>query len=163
MSVTAKRYAGLAVSDNSNGDNAWDRPGSAGTPDGATCTLGAGDVSHRLISSQFGFDIPFGSVIRGIKYGMETSSTGLSLIRETNLQSLKENQLVGSLMDFGLVSWLLSFLEKTVGGATDLHDTTWSSNDINSSGFGVMVQCENVGILQATATVNHAKKVFLEG
>jgi hypothetical protein len=155
MSRTVKRYATLGSNNNSSGTAAWTNPSNVGTDAAATCTLNAGATSQLLMATGFGFEIPFGAKINGIEYAMETSSTGLSLIRETGLQALKENTLVGAVVDFGLVSWLLSFLEKVIGDATDLHGTTWNSAEINSSGFGVSVQVENVGILQATASVKN--------
>jgi hypothetical protein len=134
---TQTRYAGAA----SNVD--WSNSGmGVGEEDNQCTTIGAANKTIDL--TNFGFNIPAGATINGIKVELKVAREHLGNL---TVQLLKAGLLgptpVGNAKTFaaptptGNICNNSSF--ETQGGCTDLWGTTWTPSEINAANFGVRV------------------------
>jgi hypothetical protein len=134
---TQTRYAGAASSVD------WSNSGDGvGTEDNQCTTIGAANKTIDL--TNFGFNIPAGATINGIKVELKVAREHLGNL---TVQLLKAGLLgptpVGNAKTFaaptptGNICNNSSF--ETQGGCTDLWGTTWTPSEINAANFGVRV------------------------
>lgn len=148
---TVTKYA--TAGSNSGSGVYWSNPQNVGGSIGAACSLGAGEESSWIEATGFDFSIPFGSLVKGIEYGMDTEATVASTIQESSLKPIKGGARQGDGFDFGLIPWLLTTLARLLGNDGDTLSVMWASEDINSSDFGVAVKCDNIGVVEAEASI----------
>jgi hypothetical protein len=119
--------------DNTVGTVAWNNVDNAMTSDNsyATAVL-VGQNSHRLKATNFGFNIPSGAEIVGIKTELE----GKTLLgnRSFIIQLLKNGAYTG-LATNGQFTTTEQY--SVNGGNSSLWNTTWTSDDVNASNFGL--------------------------
>jgi hypothetical protein len=91
--------------------------------------------SANLHASDFGFAIPAGVIITGIRVEIK-SKQSVSNVSDREVVLMKDGDRVGANRAFGggLPS---SEAYRYYGGATDLWGVEWTAEDINSPGFGV--------------------------
>ncbi len=92
--------------------------------------------TNCLFATNFGFSIPSGAIITGIRVEIE-KGTNSSDLQDNGLRLLKNNVEVGNdYAQFG-TPWQLTDTYSTYGGCSDLWGTTWTPSDINSPNFGL--------------------------
>ncbi len=110
----------------SSPDNAW-------ASDDSRTTCGLGQTGHY---DTFGFDIPIGATINGIRVRLEWKVTGFSTIT-TTAQLRDSTGLIGNTDSSSFQTNSTSDVTQTAGSTTDMWGTTLTVADINSADFGV--------------------------
>lgn len=126
-----------------NGSFSNDSTGSAWNSDTVDlCFDVEGEVyvtSNYLKATNFGFSIPAGATINGIKVEIEQAvDTGAYSI-ESAVRIVKADGSIGSTNKSTSAVVPSSDAYVTYGGASDLWGESWSSSDINDADFGVVV------------------------
>jgi hypothetical protein len=152
--------------DNSTGSFAFSSPANISSSDNnrasatALLTLLSGNTNY-LKASGFGFTLPAGAAICGIKAELEKSATGINIlasVRDHSVQLLKAGNIVGSnhaLPD----NWTSTETYSTYGGVMDDWATGWNAADINDPGFGIVLSASITGLvsLLPSARVDHMR------
>lgn len=129
------------------GDASWTDPEFGGATDAlyAVSTLTAGQTSVRLKITDYGFTVPGGATITGIKVDITRYATS------EDIQDLQVRLVKGGLTqthdkaaggnwpdgdNIGTVSY---------GGDADLWGDTWTPANINDAGFGAVLRVQTVG------------------
>lgn len=125
------------VNDASYGSVAWRNPGNAASSDNAYAdTLGLlGPTStNYLKATGFGFSIPYGMQITGIKVEIERHA--LMVVRDDRVRLVK-NGVVQSHDKASPLAWPTADAYASYGGDGDTWGDWWSVQEINSADFGV--------------------------
>jgi len=122
----------------------WSDPENVKTSNDSYAHVTHGGVSNNssyLYVSDFGFSIPSGAAVTGIKVEVEKHTTlsggtpGNEQARDFHAQIVKGG-VVGSANKSIASVWPTSDAYSTYGGNSDLWDETWTPADINASDFG---------------------------
>lgn len=117
-------------------------------------------MSHWLRTTTYGFSIPTGAVIDGIKVRFEKRAQTVSTVKDWDVKIVKAGSEQGT--DKGSSAyWLTSDTYVVYGGTTDLWGLTWTPAQINASNFGVSISARNYDIQPRYALVDHVQiKVY---
>jgi len=134
-----------------DGTRDWTNPNNAKVEDGvftmADFSSGTDDFTYRLQASNFGFSIPNGSTIDGIKLEWKASDVNDLNFLQNFFQVLEKNGApgIGYTADGGNENSALTntLVFYSAGGATDKWGTTWTTSDINGSGFLASITVSN--------------------
>jgi len=145
---------------------AWSNPSNAASSDNSYATAsglisGAGsDTTHYLKATNFGFSIPGGATITGIKVEIERKATQNSdLVKDNKIQLVKAGT-IQSTNKATTTTWPTSDAVASYGGSSDLWSGSWTPSDINDSGFGVAIEAATKNVVMSnteTASVDHIK------
>ncbi len=130
---TQTKYAGAAssVDWNNSGDG-------VGTEDNQCTTTG--EENQTIDLTNFGFTIPAGATINGIKVELKVAREHSG---DLTVQLLKAGTPVGNAKTFAAPTPKDNICNnssfETQGGCTDLWGTTWTPSEINAANFGVRV------------------------
>ncbi len=166
MADTGATSPGTMASVSQGGNSPWSNPDNAKVSDGsyATNTISAGGQDTYLLkATNFGFSIPSGATIDGIKVEIERWMNQIGGPRTCADQEVKinkaddsqgtENKAVGG-------NWATSDPNTyvTYGGAADLWTETWTATDINDVDFGVgLTAIDTGGFNNGDASVDHIR------
>lgn len=132
---------GTCVNDASIGSNAWMTPSAAQLSDDVTSGVGvttALPTSNYLKCTGFGFAIPAGSSIDGIRVEWEYRSSTGRTTNDNAVRIVKGGAIGSADRSDAVVHTTEAFYPyPTSGSTTDLWGFTWTAADINSSSFGV--------------------------
>ena len=146
--ATQLQSPGTMANDNSFGLHAWIDPDNAKTSNDTYTTSTNSSTAYDSSSSQYlvatnlGFSIPTGATINGIVVELEMKANYLDANKQVSyyngLSILKESSIVGT-PENGSSPYQFPTTEayKTFGSSSSLWGTTWTSSDINDSGFGI--------------------------
>ncbi len=96
--------------------------------------------TNYLKASNFGFSIPTGATINGIKVEFNKDKfAGSSDVKDTEVKIVKGGSIGSTNKAETTTDWSESFSYVDYGGATDLWGETWTAEDINLSTFGVVM------------------------
>ena len=98
-------------------------------------SLAAGNITHYLVGSGFGFAIPSTATISGIIVTMSRTCNFGKMV-DSHIRLMKAGAVIGNDKALG-APWAIGFHLYTFGSATDLWGTTWLPADINAANFGV--------------------------
>lgn len=159
---------GAAANVDNAGGNAWGSTANAcGSNDSRASVSVAGTAdTDYLKATTFGFNITAGSTINGIEATVERSSSAtqgkraddalIYIVKGDVIQTSGNNKAAAG--DWPTVAGEAA---ATYGGATDLWGVSWTSSDINNSGFGVAVSAKEDGGKSVTAYIdNVTMKVY---
>nr|MDD3720651.1 hypothetical protein [Candidatus Gracilibacteria bacterium] len=158
--TTSLSYVGTAT-DIGGGTYAWTNPtnavGNTTTTAASVAMTTRNNSSNNLSLTNFnlaGAGLPFGSVINGIQVQVERNVSN-TRGRDTTVQLTKDGTtFVGTNMALNANGPTAKTLT-TYGGLTNLWGTTWTSNDLLSSNFGVILgYTNNNTILGGSITAN---------
>lgn len=150
MASQGPNNPGTGANDNSFGTTAWADPGNITSSNNAYATAEpvAASSTQYLKATNFGFSIPGGSTIDGIELKIERhsddgdfNSTG----KDSRVRLVKGGT-VQTTDKASAAMWSLTDAVATYGGAADLWGTTWTADDINSSGFGAVLSMLGVNL-----------------
>jgi len=159
VQTTHTLVPGSLANDAAIGSVAWTNPGnatSANSP-GATCTLGAGVTSNYIKGTNCGAAIPTSCIVEGIEVSCDVKASALGLIREQQIVLVALGTPLTVSKDFGLITFILTFVAKTAGALTDLWSWTEGGAGINDSGFGCAVAITNIGVLSADVELKNLR------
>jgi hypothetical protein len=140
MASQGPNNPGTIVNDASVGTIAWTNPSDAATSNNLYAYGGGGGTSNYLKCSNFGFSIPSGATIDGITVEIEKKRTPYCTVTD-NVVSLVKNGVISGNNYRSTDNWNLTDTYSTYGGSTDLWGLSLTSSDINSSTFGVVINC----------------------
>jgi hypothetical protein len=132
-------YAGTATSTEWN-DGGTSASNATGAEDNTCAKEGKNNKTIDL--TNFGFSIPAGATIVGIKVEPKAGSDKAAATdRVLTAQLLKGGSPVGSVKSFTVThtNACNGTAFTTVGGDSDLWGTSWTAADINATGFGVRI------------------------
>ena len=140
MTDTSATFPGTGGNNAVAGDVAWTSTGNIVSSNNvrATCALRGEPFqsSQYLRASNFGFAIPAGATINGIKVEWEKKADFTNELKDTAIRIVKADGSIGTTDKSSAVNWPLTEAFTTYGGATDLWGETWTSADINDVDFG---------------------------
>ena len=163
--ATSTQSAGSAVNGSGGGSTNWTDLGNVTTSDDNYVRFFAqsdGDSSKDLDCTNFGFSIPAGATINGIQANIERNGFDIT---DLSIKLLNGDGAGGeSAQDKSLgASWSNSDTVDSFGGPADTWGETWSVSDVNSSNFGIRIQCQdNAGgfaQLAGSANIDHVEIV----
>jgi hypothetical protein len=147
---TLYKSAGTIGEDTSIGTESWDYT-SAGTgvaettmatADTQVAMISTFDVSYYMKLTNFGFSIPHGAVITGIKVKIYKGASANNLVYDTSVKLVKNNVIVGEDKKMSAAWPVYAFPDAMqyfyYGGSYDLWDETWTAEDINEDTFGLV-------------------------
>jgi hypothetical protein len=148
-------------SSTSGSDINWNNISNGYTSDNsrsATDNMAKNDISDYLIYTDFNFLVPTGSVIKGIEVGIEKrmNPTGSGNMRDYTIQLTNDGtSSTGSDYANTTDNWATSDDVSLYGGNSDLWGTIWSTTDINSSTFGIMIRTKKRNNGDAKAQIDN--------
>ena len=161
--ASVTRNPTAATSDSTYTD--WPNPTNVYASDNAYTELSVAkrqvvDTANH-ISTGFGFAIPAGATIDGIKVDVErkksTSAAGTTC--NDNLIRLTKDGSIGVGTAGNSNAWPTTEAYQTFGGPTDKWGQTWTVAEINASTFGFMFSASLIGssTTGVTASVDHVR------
>jgi len=119
------------------------------------------DFSYYIKVTNFGFSIPGGATVDGIKVEWERYSDAQVFVEDdlsaTSERVVKGGTITGTNLATG-TTWPSSDTYQAYGGATELWGLSWSASDINASTFGAAGCVFNAGNnALTTAYVDHCR------
>jgi hypothetical protein len=142
--ATSTKSVGFTSLGSGGGSSVWSYLTNTSASDDNYTTVSGPDgwISRDLDCTNFGFSIPAGSTIDGIEVKIERYG---SLVIDTSIKLLNGDGAGGeSAQDKSTgASWSSTDTVDSFGGSTDTWGETWSVSDINSSDFGVRIQCQD--------------------
>ena len=155
MPTRGPNSANTIVSDPTAGDVAWSNPSYASGSDEnrATAALSATEHSEYLRATDFGYDLRRWHTPLGIQVDVQVSKTGAGGVGDVVADLLKAGSLIAqnkaTLASLPAVEAYWEY-----GGAADLWNTPWLSDELNASNHGFVFQCECGAPDSATPRVN---------
>lgn len=150
---------GTGADDASVGSLTWTNPGNITSSDDtyATVTIGAAQITHYLMGTNYSFSLPADATINGILMEVERKCVGaVGQTIDSSIRIVKGGTISGDEKSAG-ASWVLGTdTYASFGGASDLWGLTWTYSDINASDFGAVVSATITGISSA-ASVDHMR------
>jgi hypothetical protein len=136
---------GTVVDDSAVGTRTWSNPDYAKSNDGSyaytTCPSSI-RYSHYLKATNFGFSIPSGATIDGIKVEIDRKRDSSSSVLDYVIKLVIGGSVTGSNYAVTWTNWPTSDAYASYGGSSDKWGLTPTVSQINSSDFGVVLQVE---------------------
>jgi hypothetical protein len=140
----------------------WATVANVGASDNAYATRSVlgGDFSTSLSISALGFAIPASSTILGITATFEHKCSGASSCSTTTgsggrIQLTKTAGTAQGTNKGTSTAWGTLDSTETLGSATDLWGSTWTVDEVNAAGFGMVVVVANANASSRTASVDY--------
>lgn len=115
------------------------------------------NVSHYLRATTFGFTIPGGATIDGIKVEFEKKSSEYPDMWDESVKIVKAGSEQGT-QKATSADWPLTDTYISYGGASDKWGLTWTPAQINASNFGVSIAAVYYGYEESSrAYVDHVR------
>jgi hypothetical protein len=145
------------MSQSSGADRAWTNLNNAKVSDSSnaitTPPLSFEEVTDDIKATNFGFSIPSGDTITGIKFEIQRSADNNAGV-DFDSKALKAGVKVGSLL--WAAGWPSTEEYSVKGDSTSLHNTTWTPSDINDTDFGFFISVTGQG-QDVECRVNHMR------
>lgn len=141
----ARRAPGTVADDNGVGTLTWSNAGNAKSSDGFYATVevpkGTTATAHYLKATNFGYSVPGGETIVGIQASIERSeSTGSTgEVSDSRIRIVKGGSIKSTVDKSTGAKWPTVDTVTHFGGEGDLWGQSWTTSDINASGFGVAI------------------------
>jgi hypothetical protein len=141
----ARRPPGTVADDSGTGTLTWTNPGNAKSADGFYATVEVPKsitaTAHYLKATNFGYTVPGGETIIGIQASIERSESTVSTgeVIDSRIRIVKGGSIKSTVDKSAGAKWATVDTVNQFGGGGDLWGETWSTSDINNSGFGVVI------------------------
>lgn len=151
---------GTAANDSSHSGDSWSTTGNALTDSltAATSSVTSNENTQYLKITNFGFAVPAGAEIQGIRLMVRHSAAASDRIVDDRVRIVKADGSIGT-EDKADPStfWPSQSVQQVVsyGGRDDLWGESWTPADINHSNFGFVIAANNTGV-GTTARVHYA-------
>ena len=147
---------GTAGPNNAGTASGWTNSSNATACNGlfATNIVGQGSQSLNFTVSNFGFAVPGNVTIKGVSASVTHKDiTGNGGIYDVTVRLEKAGVATGNNLASG-TGWAAGSSETfTYGGISNLWGATWTSSDINNSGFGLLFTAKNTDLIDGNATI----------
>ena len=152
MTTTGPNSPSTVVNDTAVGTIAWSNPGNAAASDDneAQAAIGGSDITNYLKATNFGFSIPTGDNIDGVKVEIERRGNGANRTKD-NIVSLIIGGTVSGNNKASATFWPTTDAYASYGNLIDTWGLSLTPADVNGSNFGV--------VLSATAVNNNFSQV----
>lgn len=161
---TGLTLPGSAVSDGLVGAVAWANPENVlaeGSP-ASSAVLLVTQLSHYLRVSDLGFALPATANVGGIGVTIDRKGSALSSARDNQVRVCKAGSPVGddraSAEDWPDATATKNYGDISGSQVGDLWGTTWTTAEVNASGFGAALSAN--ALLGVTASVDHVKVII---
>lgn len=142
MADTGWVICGTGANDSSVGTEAWANPGNITADDATYADVTAAsknEQTYYIKGSNFGLSVPAGATIDGIEIrgqfydstGAPTSFINYARVEHPTLGVGDDQETGSTILDFTPTNY-------DYGGPTELHGLSWTSSDVNNSGFAVL-------------------------
>ena len=141
--ATASTTPTSVLQDTSSGTKTWLSMSNAKLSDNvfATTTLDDNEQSYWLVATGFGYSIPTGSRIDGIRVEFERKATVTTRIYDRAVCLVKDQVIITSVNRSATTVWTASDVKMGFATtATDLWSTSWTAENINSANFGFAIR-----------------------
>jgi hypothetical protein len=139
------------------GTSRWIHPTYITRADGQYSFIGtAGTVSHWLVATGFGFNIPSDASIYGIVAYFYRMGTGVDYQRDYSLKIIQDGTIQGS-EHASPAYWPTSWILASYGNSSDLWGLSWTPSQINANNFGVAISTQNTLISGADTYIDYVK------
>lgn len=162
------RSFGTITNSATAGSTAWIVPGNARVEDGvrATNATTAGGTSNylRALNPSPAFSLPDGATVTSITAFFKKSQdkTAAGIVRDSAVLIIKGGVLGITNKADTVTEWPDLDEEAYVSHGGDLWNETWTHSDVNSSGIGVVISCEEFGGSgTADARIDHVYMVVV--
>lgn len=141
----ARRAPGTVADDAGTGTRTWGNVGNAKSSDGfysvAEVPSGTTATAHYLKATNFGYTVPGGETIVGIQASIERSEAGTNTgeVTDSRVRIVKGGTIQATGDKSAGAKWPTVDTVAHFGGEKDLWGNTWTTTDINNSGFGVAI------------------------
>ncbi len=127
---------------------AWPNPNNVKLSDSSYSSMTTtGLYSDYLKSSNFGFSVPTGATINGIKAEFQRYALPSDNVQDFSMNIIKPSGSNGLTNNTSFSAWVSSESYVSYGGPTDLWGETWTAEDINNSNFGISTQIHFSGVM----------------
>jgi Tfp pilus assembly protein PilX len=128
----------------------------------ASTTLSGNAQSANLDATNFGFNLPTGSTIVGIRATIERAASNSNSIEDYDVYLLKNGSPSGS-DKASTTDWTTSDSQRNYGSSSDLWGTSWTQAQVQASNFGLRLKVRNLTSSSRTAYVDHIElEVFYQ-
>jgi hypothetical protein len=140
----ARRAPGTVADDSGTGTLTWSNVGNAKSADGFYSTVektSGTATAHYLKATNFGFSVPGGETIVGIQATIDRSESTASSgeVTDARVRIVKGGSIKATEDKSTGAKWPLTNTFVAFGGPKDLWGNSWTTTDINNSGFGVAI------------------------
>lgn len=125
----------------------------------ASCNLPLGFLSYWLQATTFGFAIPDGATIDGIRVYIERQCNRASAVKDASVKIVKAGSRVGAEMK-KTTFWETVDTYTLYGSSTYLWSQAWTPALINASNFGVATSAENAW-LDVNTTYAYVDHIYI--
>ena len=143
MADTGYISPGTMADDSAVGSRTWSNPDNAKANDGSYASTSSygGEYTHYLKATNFGFSIPAGATVDGIKVEIEKMAWYFDRDHASdNIVSIvKADGSIGSTNKSVGATWSTTETYYEYGGSSDLWGETWTPTNINDVDFGVVL------------------------
>jgi hypothetical protein len=145
------------TNDSSVGIAGWIDPQNVKQSDNARAyrILGNGEISYYLKATDFKFSIPPGAEIKGIKVEIEEQESP-GVIKDYSVKLVKDGSIVGDDKAKTIQEWPLVDNYISYGGQSNTWGVNWAPEEINGSGFGVVISAKSFSN-NANARIDHVR------
>ena len=157
MATQGPLSPGTVVNDTGVGTVAWSSPGNATASDNvrASASVPTTASSNYLKATNFGFTLPAGAIINGIKLEIEKQAVSLDVL--DNRIRLVKGGVIGTVDRNNGSAWPGTDTYVTHGSSSDLWGDTWTASDINDTGFGFAASCTNNDAITISCLIDHGR------
>jgi uncharacterized repeat protein (TIGR01451 family) len=149
------------ANDSTIGTINWSNPSNAQTSNSsrAIASLDDNQVSRYLKATNFGFSVPGGATINGIKVDVQRQAENSNRIKDNSVKIVKGGNIGTANKANSADFWGTSDDYITYGSASDLWGETWTPADINATNFGFVFAAkkDTTSGNQYEARVNHIR------
>jgi hypothetical protein len=146
----------VAIDTSGGGTVTWNNYANVTANDGnsASAIFSTVTNSNYIKATNFGFSIPTGKLITGIAVFVNKRKTGSDTIKDDDIKLVKGGE-IQTVDKAESTAWLTTPTLSTYGGVSDLWGGTWTVNDVNNSGFGVVVSAKDETGSSGTALIDY--------
>ncbi len=148
---------GTWADDASLGTISWSNPSHAAAADGivSICSLSTGDTGHYHKTTNFGFAVPAGASVVGIKFEVK-ADTSNSVAIDDHVRLVVGGTITGSNLATGTVP--IGGTYTVYGGPTTLWGLTPTAAQVNASNFGAVINYTDPDVIQGDdVSIDHTR------
>lgn len=142
---------------------AWSNPGNITASDNSYATAllsNTNTSSASLEATNFGFNVPLHSTIDGVLCTFERKASTASTIRDNHTHLIHNGSTISTNFIGAPLFWSTTEGDVTFGSPTDTWGATLTSNIVNSSSFGVLIDAQYYSAYAGTATA-YVDRVYI--
>lgn len=160
LSTTGATLTGTGANNAGVGTVAWTNPTNAQADDGTYATFASSAnnaVSNYLRATNFGFAVPAGAQVTGVRVDVKWKANSANVFRNTSVRLVKAGTGGGNSLAYSATLPTSDTVWTYGSGPNDTWGNTLSVSDVNNSGFGVEISLTHLLTASDTASVDYVK------